>query len=82
MNVALFITSFLFVRAQCAKILGVFAAPGYSQFILGEDLMTELAKRGHQITVISPYRPKDEPPNYKTILTKEVIGDTNGKRPT
>ncbi|XP_063921406.1 UDP-glycosyltransferase UGT5-like [Zophobas morio] len=78
MNVALFIASFLFVRAQCAKILGVFAAPGYSQFILGEVLMTELAKRGHQITVISPYRPKDEPPNYKTILTKEVIGDTNG----
>ncbi|XP_063922007.1 UDP-glycosyltransferase UGT5-like isoform X2 [Zophobas morio] len=77
MKVVLFITSFLFFRARCAKILGVFPAPGYSQFILAEVLMTELAKRGHQVTVISPYRPKDEPPNYKTILTNEVIEGTS-----
>ncbi|KAJ3642470.1 hypothetical protein Zmor_025256 [Zophobas morio] len=78
MNVVFLITSFLVLRAECAKILGIFPAPGHSQFVLSDILMTELAKRGHQVTVICPHEPKNQPPNYKTIVTKELIRDTAG----
>ncbi|KAJ8954696.1 hypothetical protein NQ318_011389 [Aromia moschata] len=56
-----------------ANLLGVFSSPGYSQFILGEKLMTELARRGHKVTVISPYKPREEVENYRTILTDGLI---------
>ncbi|CAH1101258.1 unnamed protein product, partial [Psylliodes chrysocephalus] len=52
---------------SCAKILGIFPSPGYSQFILGERLMGELAKRGHEVTVISEYEPSEKIKNYETI---------------
>lgn len=58
---------------NCAKILGVFPSPGYSQFILGEVLMTELARRGHEVTMISAYRPKEELKNYRTILADDMV---------
>lgn len=64
----------LFVHAgESSKILGVFPSPGYSQFILGERLMTELANRGHEVTVISPFQPKNPVKNYKTILVDGIL---------
>ncbi|KAJ8918834.1 hypothetical protein NQ315_011120 [Exocentrus adspersus] len=52
--------------------------PGYSQFILAEKLMTELARRGHEMTVISPYKPKTDVKNYRTILVDDLIVDATG----
>ncbi|KAJ8929283.1 hypothetical protein NQ314_018038 [Rhamnusium bicolor] len=63
---------------QCAKILGIFPSTGYSQFILCKKLMTELAHRGHHVTVISAYKPKEEVNNYTTILTDDLIKETQG----
>lgn len=58
---------------NCAKVLGVFPSPGYSQFILGEVLMTELARRGHNVTVISAYKPRENFVNYKTVLVDGMV---------
>ncbi|XP_068897587.1 UDP-glucosyltransferase 2-like isoform X2 [Tenebrio molitor] len=67
----------LTTKVQVSEI-GVFPAPGYSQYILAEFLMKEIASRGHQVTVISPHTPKNAPPNYKIINTSDVIEDSNG----
>lgn len=64
---------------KCAKILAVFPSPGYSQFILAERLMTELVRRGHDVTVISPYKPKEDIKNYRSILVDGLIEATKGK---
>lgn len=58
---------------RSSKILGVFPSPGYSQFILAERLMTELANRGHEVTVICPFQPKKPVKNYKTILVDGML---------
>lgn len=63
----------VFYTGESSKILGVFPSPGYSQFILGERLMSELANRGHEVTVISPFPPKTAVKNYKTILVDGIL---------
>lgn len=57
--------------ADSAKILGVFPYPSHSHSILGQALFTELAKRGHDVTYVSPY-PFKQPPakNYRDIGIK------------
>ncbi|CAG9863738.1 unnamed protein product [Phyllotreta striolata] len=50
-----------------SKILALFPSPGYSQYILAEKLMGSLAKRGHQVTVISEYEPSEKIDNFVTI---------------
>lgn len=62
----------LFGLTGGAKILSVFPSCGYSQFILGERLIRELTARGHEVTVISLFEPKD-PQNYTTIHLKDVL---------
>lgn len=72
-SAAFFLLYSLFVVGESTKILGVFPSPGYSQFILAERLMTELAKRGHEVTVIAPYEPKTSVKNYRTILSNKTL---------
>ncbi|CAG9863739.1 unnamed protein product [Phyllotreta striolata] len=50
-----------------SKILGIFTSPGYSQYILGERLLELLAKRGHHVTMISEFEPKEPIQNYVTL---------------
>lgn len=64
--------------AESVKILGVFPYPSRSHSILGQALFTELAKRGHDVTFLSPY-PFKKPPanNYRDIaITSQGIFDT------
>ncbi|XP_017774703.1 PREDICTED: UDP-glucuronosyltransferase 2C1-like [Nicrophorus vespilloides] len=56
-----------------AKILGVFPYPSKSHFILGRTLLKELAARGHEVTMISPF-PLDKPlKNYKDVHMSRVM---------
>nr|UEN71104.1 UDP-glucosyltransferase 403G1 [Meteorus pulchricornis] len=70
---------FLFIILNCYgansaldkyKILGVFSHPGKSHFDVFKPLLEELAKRGHELTVVS-YFPRDNKsislPNYHDI---------------
>ncbi|CAH1101259.1 unnamed protein product [Psylliodes chrysocephalus] len=64
----------LFNIASCAKILGIWPTPGHSQFILGQALMAELARRGHEVSVISEFEPKEKIKNYETIKLPKTGG--------
>ncbi|CAL7934259.1 unnamed protein product [Xylocopa violacea] len=59
------------------KVLGLFQHPGYSHCIIFKTVLVELARRGHDVTVMS-YFPRtekeiaEEPlPNYKDIDLRE-----------
>lgn len=77
---AFFLLCSVFNIGESSKILGVFPSPGYSQFILAERLMTELANRGHEVTVIASYEPKKPVNNYKTILADKMLNLMHGKQ--
>lgn len=52
------------------RILGVFPLQGKSHWIMQEALMKELARRGHQVDVVSHF-PLEKPiPNYTDISLK------------
>lgn len=50
-----------------AKILAIFPGPGYSQYFVGEPLILHLAKQGHQVTLVSFYKPKEAVKNVIPI---------------
>lgn len=53
---------------HCAKILGFFVTLSPSHFIVQEPVMRELAKRGHQVTIITTVKQSGEPlTNYRYI---------------
>lgn len=59
---------------QCARILGFFATLSRSHFIVEEPVMRELAKRGHQVTVVTSYPQSGEPiENYRYIEIPDFI---------
>ncbi|XP_017771347.1 PREDICTED: UDP-glucuronosyltransferase 2C1-like [Nicrophorus vespilloides] len=58
---------FAATAASGARILGVFAFPSHSHAILGSALLRELASRGHEVTMISPFPLKNPPPNYNDV---------------
>lgn len=59
--------------AQCLRILGIFAYPGYSHFEFFKPLMDGLVKRGHTVTLISPFPLSASPGDYTHVDTKDVV---------
>ncbi|CAK9814493.1 UDP-glucosyltransferase 2 [Anthophora plagiata] len=59
----------LFVCSRChgLRILGLFPLNGRSHWAMGEQLMINLAKRGHQVDVITHFHLKKPPANYREI---------------
>ncbi|XP_972644.2 UDP-glycosyltransferase UGT5-like [Tribolium castaneum] len=77
---------FLFLGLICgtksARILGIYPLPGRSHYRLGSALFRELAERGHDVTVISPFGEKDPPKNgtYRDIVLDGIFeGDEKHK---
>jgi glucuronosyltransferase len=61
-----------------AKILGMFPIPAKSHLIVDKALMLELARRGHEITMVSGF-PENKPvPNYTDIVVKTTLEDIAG----
>lgn len=58
---------------ESANILAVFTAPSPSHHMLGSKLMKELVKRGHNVTMLSPFPLKEPIANYTDISTEELI---------
>ncbi|XP_045455070.1 UDP-glucosyltransferase 2-like [Melitaea cinxia] len=58
------------VESESAKILGVFPMPSISHQVVFRPLMQELAKRGHEVTVITtdPAFPKGQAPENLTEI--------------
>ncbi|CAH2092311.1 unnamed protein product [Euphydryas editha] len=62
--------SFLIVGVKSAQILGVFPTPSISHQVVFRPVMQELAKLGHEVTVITadPAFPKDQTPQNLTEI--------------
>jgi glucuronosyltransferase len=58
-----------------ARILGLFPLPSFSHFAVPSALLKELANRGHQVTVYSPFPEKSPISNYTNIDTGGTRGD-------
>lgn len=70
-NTKVFITLALMVEmAASARILGVFMIDAFSHFNLNHAIMETLATAGHEITIISPFKPKILLANITYIQTR------------
>lgn len=71
----LLITIFVFVGCESSNILGVFILPLKSHHIVFRPLMLELARRGHDVTVITtdPAYPKGQSPQNLTEIDLHEI---------
>ena len=81
MYLGLLLSIFVAHGAHGAKILGIFPLPGKSHFIVSSALLRELANRGHQVTVFSPFPEKSPIPNYTNIdtaLTRDHFLNASG----
>jgi glucuronosyltransferase len=58
-----------------ARSLGLFPLPGPSHFAVSSALMKELANRGHEVIVYSPFPQKSPVPNYTNIDTRGTRDD-------
>ena len=58
-----------------ANILGIFPVPVKSHMIVHSALMKELARRGHQVTVFSPFPEKYPIRNFTDIEFKLSYSD-------
>ncbi|KAK5642054.1 hypothetical protein RI129_008221 [Pyrocoelia pectoralis] len=56
-----------------ARILGVFQMPSYSHYQLGDRILKELAARGHEVTIISPFEEKEKIKNVRKIVIENVL---------
>lgn len=81
MKYFIIICGFLIYAGNCARILGVFPLPGKSHYILGSALMKELAERGHDVTIITPFTEKEKPKNgsYTEIELFELMKEMKSK---
>ena len=80
--VALLFATF-FEATHEARILGIFPLPGTSHMIASRALFEELAGRGHEVTVITSFKPDKPIPNYRVIplkkYTREELFGKTGK---
>ncbi|KAF5289140.1 hypothetical protein FQR65_LT02030 [Abscondita terminalis] len=61
-----------------AKILGVFPYISYSNYLLGDTIFKELLKKGHEITVITPFKEKNPMKNYSQISVESLLEKGQG----
>ena len=64
------IISFLIILCVCDgyRILGIFPFNAKSHFMMYGEIMKGLARKGHQVDVISPFPLKKSFPNYKDVV--------------
>ncbi|KAJ8963142.1 hypothetical protein NQ318_018607 [Aromia moschata] len=55
------------VSVKGKKVLGIYTHPGRSHQIIGETILVNLARRGHNITMISAFPLKEPVPNYTEL---------------
>lgn len=66
-------------NAIAFKILGVFPTMAKSHFIVGNALMEGLAKQGHEVTMLSAFKPKTIVGNYTHIECSGIYEHLKGK---
>lgn len=66
--IIIFITAAIFDENSAYRILGIFPLNSRSHEMMFESLMTGLAKRGHQVDVVTHFPVENPPKNYKNIV--------------
>jgi glucuronosyltransferase len=61
-----------------AKVLGVYPFPARSHLMVQKALIFELARRGHEVTVVSSFPENKAIPNYTDIELKTTVQDLMG----
>jgi hypothetical protein len=74
-SLAVFVVALL-SATHSAQILGIFPIPAKSHNTVFTALTRELARRGHQVTVISSFPEKKPIPNLTDIEVEMVLKDT------
>uniref|UniRef100_A0A336L5U5 UDP-glucuronosyltransferase n=1 Tax=Culicoides sonorensis TaxID=179676 RepID=A0A336L5U5_CULSO len=69
----IFCLNFCFSYYDAANILAIFHTPSKSHLLLAQPLLFELAREGHEVTVVSPFPEKNPPKGYIDIAVPEVI---------
>ncbi|KAF5295475.1 hypothetical protein FQR65_LT10463 [Abscondita terminalis] len=77
-NIINMISKLLLMKS--AKILGVFPYPAYSHYLLGDRIFKELSARGHEVTVISPYKEANLTKNFKQVLLTNTVLEAEALR--
>ncbi|KAL4713974.1 hypothetical protein ACJJTC_005605 [Scirpophaga incertulas] len=68
---------------ECANVLFMMTYIGKSQYIMLKPIALELARRGHNVTVISVFKENNPPENYHQVLVDDNIWDSmGGRRPS
>ncbi|KAG5861611.1 hypothetical protein JTB14_023606 [Gonioctena quinquepunctata] len=57
----------LVLTSNSKRILGIYSHIGKSHFNFGAIILRELAKRGHEVTMVSLYPLKQSIPNYTDV---------------
>lgn len=65
------VLSVLHNRVNSYKILCVFPTPSKSHYYVGHALLKGLAKEGHEVTMISPFREKKPIENYSEVFLEK-----------
>jgi hypothetical protein len=65
----------IFDASIAAKILGIYPFQARSHAFVATRLMVELAKRGHEVTVLSHNPYKEEIANFTQIIVKTTMLD-------
>lgn len=76
----LYVFFLIIVLNECANILYSIPFTSKSHYIMLRPIGLELARRGHNVTVITPFREKDPPANYHEVLVDfKEIWEATGK---
>ncbi|XP_001603802.1 UDP-glucuronosyltransferase 2A1 [Nasonia vitripennis] len=66
--IVLLLSSVIISQVSGYRILGIFPLNSRSHEMMFEALMKGLAKRGHQVDVVTHFSVKNPPKNYKTVV--------------
>ncbi|XP_052861215.1 UDP-glucosyltransferase 2-like [Anopheles cruzii] len=66
-------------QLEAYRILCVFPSSGRSHVLVGQALLKGLAERGHEVTMVSPFKLSKPVPNYREIVVKKVDLDSMAK---
>uniref|UniRef100_A0A182J0C5 UDP-glucuronosyltransferase n=1 Tax=Anopheles atroparvus TaxID=41427 RepID=A0A182J0C5_ANOAO len=68
----LFILLCCFAQHEAYRILCIYPSSGRSHVLVGQALLKGLAERGHDVTMVSPFKLSKPVNNYREIVTQKV----------
>lgn len=74
-----YISTFMFIALyyapaiQSSNILAFLPSPWKSHIVSFKPLFLELARRGHNVTLVSQFTTKNPPTNYTQVITKNEL---------